>query len=77
MFFKSFENGVFHVHTSRCRHASDENDESYVRKALELGAEAIAFTDHAPFPGKGQINNKYNTTILYGISDFHVHQDEC
>ena len=48
---KVFENSIFHVHTSRCGHASDEEDEAYVEKAVELGARMIAFTDHAPFPG--------------------------
>lgn len=42
---------VFHVHTYRCGHAGDESDEDYVKKAIELGAESIIFTDHAPFPG--------------------------
>lgn len=51
MNIRHFKNGVFHVHTHRCRHASKEDDEAYVKRALELGAEMIAFTDHAPFPG--------------------------
>lgn len=42
---------IFHVHTMRCQHASDEKDEEYIKKAIELGAENITFTDHAPFPG--------------------------
>lgn len=42
---------VFHVHTHRCGHASDEADEDYIKKAIELGAISITFTDHAPFPG--------------------------
>lgn len=41
---------LFHIHTKRCRHASDESDEDYVRTAISLGAEKITFTDHAPFP---------------------------
>ena len=41
---------VFHVHTFRCRHAGEEKDEEYIKKAIELGASGIAFTDHAPFP---------------------------
>lgn len=44
-------NGIFHVHTFRCRHASEEGDEDYIKKAIELGAKFIAFTDHGPFPG--------------------------
>ena len=42
---------IFHVHTFRCKHGSDENDEAYIRTALSLGAEKITFTDHCPFPG--------------------------
>lgn len=42
---------VFHVHTARCGHAELVPDESYVKEALYLGANAIWFTDHAPFPG--------------------------
>ena len=42
---------LFHVHTHRCMHASDENDEAYIVKAIQMGASHIYFTDHAPFPG--------------------------
>ena len=42
---------IFHVHTYRCGHAEDVPDEEYVKKAIELGASDIWFTDHAPFPG--------------------------
>ena len=42
---------IFHIHTSRCKHASDESDEEYVKTALTLGAETITFTDHSPFLG--------------------------
>ena len=45
------KDSVFHVHTKRCKHAGDEEDEAYVRRAKELGAKRIVFTDHAPFPG--------------------------
>lgn len=41
---------IFHVHTYRCKHASDENDIFYVKKAIELGSKRIVFTDHVPFP---------------------------
>lgn len=41
---------LFHVHTFRCGHAEDVSDEEYVKKAVELGADEIWFTDHAPFP---------------------------
>jgi histidinol-phosphatase (PHP family) len=42
---------IFHVHTCRCGHASPDPDEMYIKKAIELGADSITFTDHAPFPG--------------------------
>lgn len=42
---------IFHVHTYRCNHASDETDEQYVLKAIQMKASDIYFTDHAPFPG--------------------------
>lgn len=54
--YKSIEKEVFHVHTYRCRHASDEGDEIYVKKAISLGASRIVFTDHAPFPGDSFTN---------------------
>ena len=44
-------NPIFHVHTWRCKHASDETDEQYIKTALSLGANKITFTDHTPFPG--------------------------
>ncbi|MBE6035092.1 MAG: PHP domain-containing protein [Clostridiales bacterium] len=41
---------VFHVHTRRCGHAEEIEDEAYVRRAIAIGADSIYFTDHAPFP---------------------------
>ena len=41
---------AFHVHTYRCGHAENISDETYVKKAIELGVKSIWFTDHAPFP---------------------------
>lgn len=41
---------IFHVHTYRCAHAGDERELEYIKKAVELGANEIIFTDHAPFP---------------------------
>ena len=45
------EKDIFHVHTFRCGHAEEINDEAYIQKAIEYGATGIWFTDHAPFPG--------------------------
>ena len=42
---------IFHVHTYRCGHASDEMESEYIEKAIELGAQEIVFSDHAPFLG--------------------------
>lgn len=41
---------IFHVHTYRCGHASNEDEKQYIDRAVELGAGCIIFTDHAPFP---------------------------
>lgn len=42
---------IFHVHTYRCGHAENIQDECYIKKAISAGASGIWFTDHAPFPG--------------------------
>ncbi|MBD5556876.1 MAG: PHP domain-containing protein [Roseburia sp.] len=42
---------LFHVHTYRCNHAENISDELYIKRALQLHANSITFTDHAPFPG--------------------------
>ena len=54
---------IFHVHTIRCGHASEESDEEYVKTAIELGAEKISFTDHSPFPGN-TFGNRMNIEDL-------------
>lgn len=38
----------FHTHTSRCGHASG-NDEEYIKCAIEAGIKHLGFSDHAPF----------------------------
>ncbi len=50
---------LFHIHTYRCGHAGNENDEAYILKALELGAKKLTFTDHAPFP-ENPFGNRMN-----------------
>lgn len=50
------EKTIFHVHSYRCKHASQEQEEEYIKKAIELGATKIVFTDHAPFPGNPFLN---------------------
>ena len=49
--YQPIENEIFHVHTWRCKHASEEQNYKYVEKAIDLGANRIVFTDHCPFPG--------------------------
>ena len=49
--YRPIKKEIFHVHTKRCKHAEDVEDEAYVKKAIELGATRIVFTDHSPFPG--------------------------
>ena len=39
----------FHTHTSRCGHATGE-DEEYVQKAIEAGIKVLGFSDHVPWP---------------------------
>ena len=60
--YKPIEKEVFHVHTYRCKHASDVDDEVYVKTAIGLGAKRIVFTDHAPFPG-----NPFGHRMFYDI----------
>lgn len=54
---------MFHIHTHRCGHAGKETDDDYVKKALELGARSIYFTDHAPFP-ENIFGNRMKTSEL-------------
>lgn len=56
MGYKPVENEIFHIHTKRCKHASDEEDYKYVEAAIGLGANRIVFTDHVPFPGDPFLN---------------------
>lgn len=49
--YNPIKSEIFHVHTFRCGHASDDADEAYVLKAIEYKQKRIVFTDHAPFPG--------------------------
>mgnify|MGYP003469900210 FL=1 len=52
MNIKVGDRDLYHVHTWRCRHAFDGvYDEDVVKRALEIGATSIYFTDHGPFPG--------------------------
>ncbi len=39
----------YHIHTALCKHASGTM-EDYVRQAIKIGLDEIAFTDHIPLP---------------------------
>ncbi|SFC57967.1 histidinol-phosphatase (PHP family) [Bacillus sp. OV322] len=39
-----------HVHSPYCPHGSNDGFEEYIGRAIELGMEAITFTEHAPLP---------------------------
>ena len=47
---RTFDMYAFHIHTNRCKHATLDSDEEYVKTALDLGMKQIVFSDHAPFP---------------------------
>lgn len=66
--YKPVRKEIFHVHTRRCRHAEDIDDERYIQKAIELGAERIVFTDHAPFPGNPFGNRMYYEELSEYVS---------
>ncbi|MGN1418996.1 MAG: histidinol-phosphatase [Acutalibacteraceae bacterium] len=46
----------YHTHTSRCNHASGE-DEEYVLCAIEAGYEEIGFSDHCPWPFQNYVSS--------------------
>lgn len=54
---------IFHVHTFRCGHAENVPDEEYIKRAVELRATDIWFTDHAPFPGDPFGNRMHIETL--------------
>lgn len=55
---------IFHVHSYRCGHAAMIDDEEYIKRAIELGANQIIFTDHAPFP-----NDKFSYRMPYSMME--------
>ena len=72
------EKTIFHVHSYRGKHASQEQEEEYIKKAIELGATKIVFTDHAPFPGNPFLKRmsikelpEY-VTVLQGLKEKYV-----
>ena len=59
--------GIFHVHTYRCGHAENVSDEEYIKKAMQLSAKDIWFTDHSPFPG-----DPFGNRMKYGQLDEYI-----
>lgn len=51
----------FHTHTVRCHHAVDD-DESYIKCAIEAGIKHLGFSDHAP-------------VVFSSGNGFHYHMD--
>ncbi|MBO4289505.1 MAG: histidinol-phosphatase [Lachnospiraceae bacterium] len=45
------EDRIYHVHTTRCGHATEETDEEYIEAAIALGAKELSFSEHMPVPG--------------------------
>ncbi|MDT3843431.1 MAG: PHP domain-containing protein [Bacillota bacterium] len=65
---------IFHVHTRRCGHAEEVEDEAYVKRAVSLGAETIYFTDHAPFPGdpfRNRMSYQELTEYVSSLKELH------
>ncbi len=58
------KNDCFHIHTYRCGHAENIPDEEYILKAIEMRADAIWFSDHAPFP-----RNPFGGRMNYDMLD--------
>jgi len=56
----------YHIHTWRCKHAVGEM-EAYVEKAIQLGLEEIAFTDHIPLPHDFDIEHRMS---LHELDDY-------
>ncbi len=52
------QNFNYHTHTSRCGHASPDDDEQYVIKAINAGFKTLGFSDHAPFPDRSKKSDR-------------------
>ena len=59
--------GNYHTHTYRCRHASEDNDEAYVKAAIQAGFKELGFADHCPWPYS---ENFYKPGVRMHISEF-------
>lgn len=51
----------YHVHTFRCHHAS-ETEEEYVRRAIENGIRFMGFSDHFPFRFPDGFESKFRVS---------------
>ncbi len=66
MSYLPVEKELFHIHTWRCKHASEEHEEAYVLAAIGLGANRIVFTDHVPM----EIVEPRNRMEMSELSDY-------
>lgn len=62
---------IFHVHTYRCGHAEEIPDKAYIEQAIQLKANRITFTDHAPFPNDPFTNRMHYEELEEYISTLH------
>ena len=70
------DKNIFHIHTFRCGHAEDIKDAEYIKRAVELGASDIWFTDHAPFPDNPFKNRMQRDELETYISSLFVLKHE-
>lgn len=63
------EKELFHIHTFRCKHASEEREEAYVLAAIGMGANRIVFTDHVPMDNVDARNRMEMEELPYYISE--------
>jgi len=62
MSYTPIENEIFHVHTWRCGHAGEEQDQEYIDAAIRLGAKRITFTEHVPY-----VNDPFDWRMKYHL----------
>lgn len=71
------QNFNFHNHTRRCGHPEDNIhvlDEEYVKEALKIGIDKIAFTDHVPLPDG--VGHDQGARMNYSEANEYIHSIE-
>ena len=58
----------YHTHTTRCRHASDY-DEEYIISAINAGIKYLGFSDHAPYIFPDGFESTYRVEVS-AINDY-------